>query len=82
MIGTLAWIGHFARGIILFIIGYFLVKAALQSNPNDVVNTDKAFNFLGEHIGHVSFIAVALGTICYGFYMFSLSIYYDFQNDF
>lgn len=82
IIAVLAWTGHFARGIILLIIAYFLIKASIQSNPNDVVNTDKAFNFLGEHIGHVSFIAVAVGTICYGFYMFALSRYYDFQNDF
>lgn len=82
VIGTLAWIGHFARGIILLIIAYFLIQAAVLSNPEDVVNTDKAFNFLGEKIGHASFVAVAAGTICYGFYMFALSRYYDFSDDF
>lgn len=82
VITALVWIGSFARGIILLIIAFFLIKASIQSNPNDVVNTDKAFNFLGEQVGHFSFIAVAVGTICYGFYLFALSWYYDFQNDF
>ncbi len=79
---ALAWIGHFARGIILLIIAYFLVSAALQSNPAEVVNTDKAFNFLGEELGNLSFAIVAAGTICYGFYMFALSYYYNFEDDF
>ena len=82
VVATLAWIGHFARGIILLIISYFLIQAAIQSDASDVVNTDKAFDFLGDHIGKLSFILVAFGTICYGFYMFALSMYYDFHDDF
>jgi hypothetical protein len=82
IITVLAWAGHFARGVILLIIAFFLIKAALMSNPSEVVNTDKAFNFLGEQVGHWSFVLVAVGTICYGFYMFFLSYYYDFQDDF
>lgn len=82
MITILAWLGHFARGIILLIMAFFLVKASLQSDPSEVVNTDKAFDFLGDRIGHASFIAVAIGTICYGVYMFFLSRYYDFKDDF
>jgi hypothetical protein len=82
IIAVLAWAGHFARGTILLIIAYFIVRAAMQSNASEVVNTDKAFNFLGDQVNHLSFILVAAGTICYGFYMFSLSLYYDFQDDF
>ncbi|MBD0293955.1 MAG: DUF1206 domain-containing protein [Flavisolibacter sp.] len=79
MIHILAWIGHFARGIILLIIAWFLIDAAIKSNPHEVVNTDKAFNYLGEHIGHPVFVLVALGTMCYGCFMFALGFYYDFH---
>ena len=76
-IHILAWAGHFARGIILGIIGFFLIKAGITEKQEYVVNTDKAFDFIGDHIGHVYFIIVAIGTICYGFFMFILGIFYD-----
>jgi hypothetical protein len=77
VIHILAWTGHFARGIILGIIGFFFIKSALDSNPQLVVNTDKAFDFIGDHVGHVYFILVAAGTICYGLFMFLFGWYYD-----
>jgi hypothetical protein len=82
IITTFAYTGHIARGIIMGIIAYFLILASIQSNPSKVVNTDKAFNFLGEHVNHVAFIVVAAGTICYGLYLFALSIYFDLDNDY
>jgi hypothetical protein len=81
-IRVIAWAGHMARAVILCIIAYFLIQASLQSDPGDVVNTDKAFNFLGESIlGHPAFVVVALGTISYGLYMFMLAWYYEFDSD-
>ena len=80
-IHILAWTGHFARGIILGIIGFFFIKAALSNNARYVVNTDKAFDFIGDHIGHFYFIIVALGTVCYGLFMFVFGIYYDSDKD-
>jgi hypothetical protein len=77
LIHILAWTGHFARGIILGIIGFFFIKSAIDSNPQLVVNTDKAFDFIGDHVGHVHFILVAAGTICYGLFMFVFGWYYD-----
>lgn len=73
----LAWAGHFARGIILGIIGFFFIKAGITENEQYVVNTDKAFDFIGDHVGHLYFIIVAAGTICYGFFMFVLGVFYD-----
>jgi hypothetical protein len=79
-IRVLAWAGHLARAVILCIIAYSLLSSAFTSNPGNVLNTDKAFNFLGESIlGHPAFVVVALGTICYGLYMFMLAWYYDFD---
>lgn len=80
VIHLFAWIGYLARGIIIGIIGFFFIRAGFLEDPGDVVNTDKAFNFLGEHVGHWAFILVAVGTICYGLFMFSLGVTYDHDN--
>lgn len=76
-----AWMGYSARGIILGIIGFFLLKAGYLEEARHVVNTDKAFNFLGDHVGYLPFILVAIGTICYGLFMFAMGITYDVDNE-
>ena len=77
IIHILAWTGHFARGIILGIIGFFLTRAGITKEPRQIVNTDKAFDFLGDSGGAVPFLLVAVGTVCYGVFMFFQGIYYD-----
>ena len=52
-------VGYVARGIILGIIGFFFIKSGILDNPNYVVNTDKAFNFIGDNIGKLPFTIVA-----------------------
>lgn len=81
MTHIVAWSGYIARGIILGIIGYFLAKSGMIGNAEVVVNTDKAFDFIGDHVGHFYFIVVALGTICYGVFMFMLAAAYDTDKD-
>lgn len=73
--------GYFARGIILGITGFFYIKAGLSADPGLVVDTDKAFDFIGDNIGHAAFIIVAAGTIFYGIFMFVLGIAYDIDRD-
>ena len=80
-IQILAWAGHFARGIILGIIGYFFIKTGITKDAQHVVNTDKAFDFIGDNIGHSLFILVAIGTISYGLFMFAFGAYYDPDKD-
>jgi Domain of Unknown Function (DUF1206) len=80
-IHVLAWAGYTARGIILGITGFFLIKAGALRQSKYVVNTDKAFDFIGDNVGHFYFIVVALGTICYGLFMFALSATYDADRD-
>ena len=77
----LAVVGYTSRGLILGIIGFFLVKAGITQNPLHVVNTDKAFDFIGDHVGGIVFIVVAVGTICYSLFMFSLAWTYDADAD-
>lgn len=77
----MAWSGYIARGIILGIIGYFLVRSGTTENATEVVNTDKAFDFIGDRVGHLYFILVAIGTICYGIFMVILGTAYDIDKD-
>lgn len=57
------------------------IKAGITENARYVVNTDKAFDFIGDHIGHVYFILVAIATTCYGLFMFIQGIAYDTDKD-
>lgn len=72
-----AYTGYLARGIIIGIIGFFFIKSGFSENQDHVVNTDKAFDFIGDHIGLLPFVLVAIGTICYGIFMFAMGITYD-----
>lgn len=76
----LAWVGYIARGVILGIIGFFLIKSGVINDATAVVNTDKAFDFVGDHVGHFYFIVLAVGTICYGFFMMMLGVAYDIDK--
>lgn len=81
IIHFLAWVGYSSRGIIVGITGFFLLKAAFTGKSEHVVNTDKAFDFIGDELGYVYFILVALGTICYGIFMIIHGIAYDQDKD-
>jgi hypothetical protein len=81
IVHILAWGGYSARGIILGIIGFFFIKAGITEEAQHVVNTDKAFDFIGTYVGHVYFILVAVGTIFYGLFMFALGATYDSDKD-
>lgn len=76
MIKAVAWYGYVARAIILGITGFFFLQAGIQKNEKLVVNTDKAFDYIGDHVGHVYFIIVAVGTVSYGVFMWLQGIYY------
>jgi hypothetical protein len=81
LIHLLAWTGYLARSIIIGAIGFFFVKAGILENAQYVVNTDKAFDFIGDKVGHLYFILVAIGTICYGLFMFALGVTYTTDKD-
>jgi len=81
LIHLLAWVGYFSRGVILGITGFFFMKAGILSDGQYIVNTDKAFDFIGDNLGGFFFILVAAGTICYALFMFSLGVTYDADKD-
>lgn len=79
----LAWYGYIARGVMLAVIGYFLISAGFQSDPEELVDTDSAFDFLGDlgTFGGTVFLAVALGTVFYGIFMVIHGLYYSFKKE-
>jgi len=81
VIHWLAWSGYSARGFILGITGFFFVKAGVLKDARHIVNTDKAFDFIGDHAGHFFFILTAVGTIAYSLFMIFLGITYDHDKD-
>jgi hypothetical protein len=63
-------IGYISRGMVLIIIAYFFVKAALHKNANEVEGTKGAFDFLEDNFGTALMGIVALGLLAYGVFMF------------
>lgn len=79
---VLAWAGYAARGVILGVLGYFLVRAAYLHDPEAAGDTDTAFDFIGGGlIGDTAFFLVALGTVGYGVFMYLNAVYYQFEKD-
>lgn len=73
---VLGFYGYGARGLILGIIGYFFLAAGIEHEAEIVVNTDKAFDFIGDNLGHLLFIVTAVGTIAFGSFMVALGVTY------
>lgn len=72
--------GLSARGVILLIIGFFAVKAAVNSNPSEIKTTQEAFSFIQESAyGPWLMGLVAAGLIAYAVYMFLMAKYRRFQ---
>jgi hypothetical protein len=63
-------VGYFARGIVLLIIGYFFLRAALHHNANEAAGTKEAFAFLENTFGTLLMGLVAAGLVGYGVFMF------------
>jgi hypothetical protein len=81
LIHVLAWYGYAARSVILGVLGYFFVRAALTLNPAEVGDTDTAFDFIGGGVvGDTAFFIVALGTFAYGGFMYLCARYYRFAG--
>lgn len=72
--------GLSARGVILLIIGFFAVKAAVNSNPSEIKTTQEAFSFIQEsNYGPWLMGLVAAGLVAYAVYMFLMAKYRRFN---
>lgn len=76
----LAWAGFAARGVILWVLGGCLAKAAWSYDASKVRDTDSAFDFLGS-LDHRVFAAVAFGTIAYGLFLWINGAWFRFGRE-
>lgn len=61
--------GYLARMVIFTMIGYFLIKAAIDFNPDEAIALDGALAHLGQtSYGPVLLGVVAAGLVCFGAY--------------
>lgn len=72
-------VGFIARGAVLMLIGFFVTKSAMESQPEQVKSTGEVFNFLSASGGPWILAAVALGFIGYGVFMFVMARYKRFN---
>jgi hypothetical protein len=64
--------GYLARMVVFALIGYFLVKAALDYDPDKAIALDGALAHLGQaSYGALLLGIVAAGLICFGAYSFA-----------
>jgi uncharacterized membrane protein YidH (DUF202 family) len=72
--------GLSARSVILLIIGFFAIKAAVNSNPSEIKTTQEAFGFLQDSsYGPWLMGVVAAGLVAYAVYMFLMAKYRRFH---
>lgn len=79
---TTGTIGYISRGIVLMIVGYFLLHAAVLSNPDEAQGTGAAFDFLENKVGSFMMALVALGLAGYGVFCFVKARYQRIDFDF
>ena len=73
---TLGVIGHFARGVVFGLIGFFLVRAAWQYDPKETVGLDGALaQILRQDYGDTLLAIVSGGLIAFGIYCYAEARY-------
>jgi Domain of Unknown Function (DUF1206) len=71
-IGRLGLVGHLARAVVFGLIGVFLIKAAIDFNPNKVVGLDGALaKLLSQPYGPFLLGLVAAGLVAFALYSLS-----------
>lgn len=69
-------VGITARGLLLTIVGVFLLVAAWRGQASVVIGTSEALAWLrGQPAGQFLLAAVALGTLCYGVWSVTQALY-------
>jgi hypothetical protein len=62
-------LGHLARGVVFGLIGVFLLKAAIEFDPNEAIGLDGALRKLADaSYGPFLLGVTAAGLVCYGLF--------------
>jgi hypothetical protein len=73
---ALGVVGHFARGVVFGLMGFFLVRAAWQYDPKEAVGLDGALaEVLQQDYGDTLLGIVAAGLIAFGIYCYAEARY-------
>jgi hypothetical protein len=69
-------VGHLARGVVFSLIGFFLVRAAWNYDPEEAVGLDGALaQILQRDYGDTLLGIVATGLIAFGLYCYAEARY-------
>lgn len=69
-------VGHVARGLVFGLMGFFLVRAAWQYDPEEAVGLDGALaQVLRQDYGDTLLALVSAGLIAYGLYVYAEARY-------
>lgn len=80
-IKTTAIFGMSARGAILLIVAFFLLKAAFTADRDEIKSSSEVFSFIQESpYGPWLLALVAIGLIAYAIHMFLLAKYRKFRD--
>jgi len=75
-VASLGRVGLVARGVVLFLVGGFLIDAGVHANPRDARGIGGALRALSlQPQGRWLFGAIALGLVAYGLFMLALARY-------
>ena len=73
-------IGYTARGIVWLIVGFFVVRAGMESDASEVKGSQGVFSFLEQlSYGQWILLAVAIGVVAYGIFQFVKARYYQIK---
>jgi hypothetical protein len=75
-------VGYISRGIVLGIVGYLLLHAALTHNPKEAKGSEQAFQFIENTFGSFLMGVVAAGLVAYGVFMFVKARYQKISASF
>lgn len=66
---TTGILGYASRSIVIGLIAYLTLKAALEYNASEAGGTDEAFMFVKNQFGNSALIVIAAGLFAYGLFM-------------
>jgi hypothetical protein len=79
--GYIGTFGMAARGFVFLIIAFFLIRTAVQADPDETKGLDGALAELAmQPFGPLLLAIVSLGFISYGFFMFASAKYRRLNN--
>ncbi len=69
VVRRLGQVGYVARGLVFFLIGGLIIKAAMDNQPGKAAGFDVALKTLASGpFGQILLVLAALGLICFGLY--------------